>query len=206
MSPIAYEDCYLQSNEKLILTDVDGVLLDWIGGFEYYMNSTYGLRTIDDTSYALDRRFGVPKENELALIQDFNHSPAIGQLNPFRDAVEYVGKLKADGYKFIVITSLSKHDESCAWRIENLRRVYGDDTFADYVFLDIGEHKNDALAKFEGTGLPWIEDLPKNAMDGHRIGLDTYLVNHSYNADFDADTHRLRRVNNWSEIYSDLYV
>ncbi len=52
------------------------------------------------------------------MISDFNHSEKIGQLQPFRDSVEYIQKFKDDGYRFIAITSLSKNDSSCSMRIE----------------------------------------------------------------------------------------
>lgn len=190
--------------DNLILTDVDGVLLDWIGGFEKYMKSNYALETIDPSSYDIDKRFGITTtDGGFSYIQDFNHSPLIGELEPQRDAQFFVRKMVQLGYQFIVITSLSKRDTSCNLRIENLNRVFGDGAFEDFVFLDIGEHKVDALARFEGTGLPWIEDLPKNALDGHSVGLDTYLVNQTYNTEFAHET--IKRVDNWSQIFSHIH-
>jgi FMN phosphatase YigB (HAD superfamily) len=184
---------------EILLTDVDGVLLDWIGGFESFMNSKYNLFTVDPSHYDLNKRLGIEAENGgLAYIQEFNHSELIGQLNPFKDAVEYVAKFHENGYKLVVITSLSKNDSSCQARIDNLQNIFGD-VFEDYVFLDIGQHKRDALAKFEGTGCKWIEDLPKNAMDGVAVGLDTYLLRHTYNADFASN--ELTIVDDWKQIY-----
>ncbi|AKF13466.1 hypothetical protein PHIN3_203 [Sinorhizobium phage phiN3] len=191
----------MKSN-KVILTDVDGVLLDWIGSFEKYMNTAHNLYTVDDTSYRLDKRFGAHPDKELFYIEDFNHSPEIGNLLPHKDAVEGVRRFVEEGYKFLVITSLSKNDSSCRARVENLEREFGADAFEDFVFLDIGERKNDVLAKFEGSGYPWVEDLPKNALDGHSIGLKTYLMKHTYNADFAHD--EMVFVNNWKEISKDL--
>lgn len=190
--------------DNLILTDVDGVLLDWIGGFEKYMKSNYGLETVDASSYDIDKRFGITtSDGGFSYIQDFNHSPLIGQLDPQRDAQFFVRKMVQLGYQFIVITSLSKRDTSCNDRIENLNRVFGDGAFEDFVFLDIGEHKVDALKRFEGTGLPWIEDLPKNALDGLSAGLDTYLVNQTYNTTFEHSD--IKRVENWSQLFTHIH-
>lgn len=190
--------------ENLILTDVDGVLLDWIGGFEKYMKATYNLETIDASSYDIDHRFGImTTDGGFSYIEEFNHSPLIGQLDAQRDAHFFVRQLVNVGYKFVVITSLSKNDDSCDARIKNLETIFGEDAFHDFVFLDIGERKNDALKRFEGTGLPWIEDLPKNAMDGLNVGLETYLVDQSYNTDFAHPD--IKRVDNWSQLFSHIY-
>ncbi len=79
-----------------------------------------------------------------------------------------------------------------------MKGFFGPDVFEDYVFLNIGEHKNDALAKFEGTGYPWFEDLPKNALDGHLVGLETYIFDATYNVDFEHP--EIKRISFWKEV------
>jgi len=198
------KDYILKLNEKRILTDVDGVMLNWVDGFEKFMNDTHNLKTIDDSDYSLAVRFGVDPAKEYDYIVEFNHSEAISRLEPLRDAKEVVEKFTDAGYKFVVITSLSKNDSSCDWRVQNLERVFGKDTFEDFVFLDIGESKVDALSKFAGSGLTWIEDLPKNALDGHNIGLPTYVMKHTYNADFNHD--EMKFVDTWGDIHADFFI
>lgn len=188
----------MELNEKTILVDVDGVLLDWIGGFEKYMNTVHNLATIDNTSYQLSIRYGIDPSREFPLIEEFNHSEHIGNLLPHLDAVEHVNDLARLGHRFRVITSLSKNDSSCQLRVKNLENVFGK-VFDDFVFLDIGESKRDALAKFEGSGLPWVEDLPKNALDGHYAGLKTYLMSHTYNKTFSPHPE-IPVVQNWKEL------
>lgn len=179
------------------LVDVDGVLLNWISAFDHYMHTNYGYNVQETSSYALETRYGIVGD-ALGYIEDFNHSPAIGNLEPMRDAVEYVTKLAEDGSRFIVITSLSKNDSACFHRIANLERVFGD-VFDDYVFLGIGESKRDALSKFKGTGYHWIEDLPKNAVDGLDFGLKTHIMRQSYNMDFHHPEINFAR--SWKELY-----
>jgi hypothetical protein len=181
------------------LTDVDGVLLNWVDGFERYMSDTHGLITIDTSDYDLAVRYGIPSNQVFSYIEAFNHSTAIGDLVPDWDATTYIYKLTKLGYRFVVVTSLSKLDSACKLRIANLQRVYGD-IFDDFVFLDIGEKKTDALKKFEGQGYAgWVEDLPANAVDGHDIGLKTFLIDQSYNSDFQHEA--IQRVGGWKEIY-----
>lgn len=183
----------------MILTDVDGVLLNWVDGFEQYMFDTHGLETLVDSDYDLAVRYGIPSDQVFSYIEAFNHSDAIGELLPDWDATTYVRKLVYAGYRFVVVTSLSKLDSACQHRIANLKYVYGD-IFDDFVFLDIGEKKTDALKKFEGQGYAgWVEDLPANAVDGHNIGLKTFLIDQPYNADFQHD--HIQRVSGWKEIY-----
>lgn len=185
--------------DKIILTDVDGVLLNWVDGFERYMSDTHGLTTIDTSDYDLAIRYGIPSNQVFAHIEAFNHSDAIGSLTPDWEADLYIRQFIDLGYRFHAITSLSKLDSACQLRIQNLQNVFGD-VFDDFVFLDIGEKKTDVLERYRDHGYRcWVEDLPANAVDGHNVGLETFLMHQSYNSDFDHPG--IKRVNGWKDIY-----
>lgn len=186
---------------NIILTDCDGVLLDWVSGFDEWMHRQ-GYRKIREDDYSISACYGITSDDAQRLIKTFNESSAIGFLGPYRDAIHYVRKLHAEhGFVFHVITSLSKEYASQELRTANLRRIFGNGPFTRFVYLGIGADKHEALDEYEGTGYHWIEDKPKNAEVGLERGLDTLLMTTPYNAG-DIVSPAIRRVNNWREVYN----
>jgi Uncharacterized conserved protein len=186
--------------EKVILTDVDGVLFDWGFAFDTWMKR-HGY-TIDGVAnnYDMAVRYGMAKSETKRLIRMFNESAWMRKLPPLRDAIKYVKKLHSDhGFVFHAITSQSNDQYAQHLRIKNLREMFGDSVFDRYVILDCGADKTEALREYEGTECYWVEDKVENAIEGAEFGLDSLLMNHPHNADFADD--RVRKVNNWKEIY-----
>lgn len=186
----------------IILTDVDGVLLNWNSAFEYYMGKE-GYKLIGDqlNRYSLSKRFGVSREAMNEYINEFNNSKIISRLEPFKDAKKYVLKLVKDGFRFIAITNIGDSSTSYEYRKQNLISVFGD-IFDDIICLPVGTSKYEVLSRWEDTGLFWIEDKFSNALDGHSVGLNSILIDADYNKDF--STTRFPRVSGetpWEAIY-----
>lgn len=181
---------------KLILTDVDGVLLDWEGAFHNWMESQ-GFERNGIATYDMHVAYGQKKAHVKALIREFNNSAWICCLEPLRDAVEGVQMLVDAGYRFGAITSLSLDPYAAKLREQNLKEVFGD-VFDFVVCLDTGADKNEALAPYKDSGLYWIEDKPENAALGADLGLKSLLVRHDHNADFTYDGVKV--VDNWAQI------
>lgn len=187
---------------KTILTDVDGVLLNWNSAFEYFMAKN-GYLLLDDNKnrYSLSKRFGITRDVMDEYVNEFNQSKMISNLKPFRDSEHYVKQLSSEGYRFIAITNVGVSIKTTEYRTENLISCFGD-IFDDIICLPLGTSKYEILSKWEESGLYWIEDKFSNALDGHSIGLNAILVDHEYNRDF--STTRFPRVSNetpWKEIY-----
>jgi len=184
---------------KVILTDCDGVILDWLYAFDQWM-ARHGYTVVEEGQYDMDLKYGMERTEAKRLIRMFNESAAIRKLPPLRDAIKYVRKLHEEhGYIFHAITSLSKDQYACHLRTKNLRELFGDTAFEKYVYLDTGADKDDELIKYEGTGCWWIEDKPENAECGVRFGLNSLLIDHDFNEYYTGD---IPRVKNWKEIYT----
>jgi hypothetical protein len=192
--------------ERIILTDVDGVLLDWFSSFDSYMTSK-GLPTIpgNETSYMLAHRHGIPDLEAYKMAREFNSSSLIEDLKPITDAQKYVGKLHAQGFRFVAITSLSDHPRAYSYRKQNLKRLFGT-AIQTLICLDTGASKIDTLKQWEGSGLFWIEDHIRNALDGAQLGLKSILVSAPYNG---MPQETLQKIHAkvgferpWEEIYS----
>jgi FMN phosphatase YigB (HAD superfamily) len=98
-------------NDKVILTDCDGVLLEWVHSFKLWMSEQgFIMRDKPGTSYYLEEDYGINRHEGKKLIRQFNESAAIGFLSPYLDSIRYVKKLHEEhGYVFHVITSQSNN-------------------------------------------------------------------------------------------------
>jgi len=187
--------------DRLILTDCDGVCLDWEWAFNVWMQE-HGFIEVPDSklSYDMAIRYGIPKEQVRKLIKVFNESAAIGFLPAQRDAMYYVKKLvEKHGYRFHAITSLSLDPNAQKLREMNLHKLFGSTAFERIVCLDTGADKDEALEEYEGTGLYWIEDKISNAETGYKYGLQPLLLEHGHN--FEYEHPHIKLVKNWKHIY-----
>lgn len=186
--------------QKVIVTDADGVLLDWEWAFSIWMEE-HGHKPGPDAKfqYGIDHRYGLGKEDGRKLVRTFNESAAIGFLPALRDATYYVKLLhEKHGYVFDVVTSLSTNPYAQKLRKKNLRKLFGETAFRKFKFLATGADKDLALEPYRGSGLWWIEDKPENADVGSALGMNSILVEHGHNMVYDGPA---RVVRSWSEIY-----
>ena len=183
---------------KVILTDVDGVLLDWEYAFDVWMERK-GYDVMVSNVYDMAVKYDIEKSECKKLVRHFNESAWMEYLNPLRDSMKYVKKLHEEcGYVFHVITSLSNDLYAQYLRTENLKNIFGDTVFEKFVYLDTGEDKDEALEAYWGTGCFWVEDKPENAILGNEKGLVAILMDHEHNR---GQAEECTRVNSWKEIY-----
>lgn len=186
---------------RIILTDCDGVLLNWEYAFSVWMED-HGFEMIPggELNYDIGERYGITKTQGKRLIKMFNESAAIGFLPPLRDAMYYVKRLHEEhGFVFHCITSLSLDKNAQRLREMNLSKLFGETVFEKIVCLDTGADKDEALAPYRKTGLWWIEDKPENAQLGWTLGLKPILVEHGHNMHHYHED--IPKVRDWREIY-----
>lgn len=185
---------------KIILTDADGVLLDWEYAFDVYMRQ-HGFNKVDggNLKYNIGARYGIDSDQGKKLIKIFNESAHMGFLPPLRDAMYYVKRLHEEhGYVFHCITSLSKDENAQELRRMNLKKLFGETAFEKFIFLDTGADKDEVLEQYRGSGLWWIEDKIVNAQVGYDLGLKSLLMEHGHNMDNPVP---FPKVKNWKEVY-----
>lgn len=181
---------------KIILTDCDGVLLNWEYAFDIWMEERGNKRILQD-EYDIALRYGIPKAEAKRHIKTFNESAAIGFLPPLRDAMHYVRKLHEEhGYVFRVITSLSVNPYAKKLRNRNLEKLFGT-AIDDVICLGCGADKDIALEPYRDSNMFWIEDKEENAELGYAIGLDAILVEHEHN----MKNGVVPLMKNWKDIY-----
>lgn len=185
--------------EKVILTDCDGVLLNWEYAFGAWAQR-HGYKEVKgaDQHYDIGTRYGMSYEEKKRLIKFFNESAAIAFLPPLRDAMYYVDLLhRKHGYVFHMITALSMEPTAQELRIQNVKKLFGETAFEKFIFCDCGADKDEVLEPYRNSGHIWIEDKEENADLGDRLGLESILVEHSFNMYND----KYPLMKNWKEIY-----
>ena len=189
--------------EKTILTDCDGVLLDWEWAFNCWMIQ-HGFETTEGYQFKYDmaERYGIPKEQVKKLVKTFNESAAIGFLPVLRDAMYWVKRLhEQHGYTFICITSLSLDENAGKLREMNLQKMFGKTAFSEVICLDTGADKDEALSRYKDSNCFWLEDKVENATAGLQFGLRPILIEHGHNMNADVE---YPIVKNWLEVYKQI--
>jgi hypothetical protein len=183
--------------KNTILTDADGVLLSWEDHFHNWM-AARGYNKVENNTYNLNEKYNIARTESKRLVVEFNNSAWIGWCPALRDARSGIATLFEHGYQFVCITSLSLDPYAKELRWQNLRTLFGTEPFVDLVCLDTGADKDAALEPYRNSGLYWLEDKPENALLGADLGLNTIVVDHSYNRELNDS--RIRRAHTWKEI------
>jgi len=188
-------------NKKIIVTDVDGVLLNWEDAFQIWMEHQ-GFEKVKKHKFIYNaaEQFGLSTEEGKKWVRIFNQSAAIGFLPPLRDAQEIVKLLSKNyGYRFVICTSLSTDKAAQELRTRNLEKYFGD-VFEEYVYLGTGADKDDALYKLakKYRGCYWVEDKVENAYAGEKVEFKPVVMEHGYNMN---DEHPFFVAKNWEDIY-----
>lgn len=188
---------------KLILTDVDGVLLDWITPFESWMDSK-GYAKVNHSEYDIEQIYGISLQEAIVLFEEYHESSLMESLPSWEDAKEYTYKLHNDhGYRFHCITAVPSTTTVYNMRKRNLESVFGDSAIAQLDCVGSSKNKRPVLEMYRDTGMFWIEDVFPNAVMGADLGLTSILIDYHYNSN--VHDQRIKKVKTWKEIY-DLIV
>ena len=176
--------------DKLIISDVDGVLLDWLPSFCHWMQlQGYVKRPGFEHDYLLHHMYGIDKEILKGLKRQFNRSDEIRSLSPHKDAVFGVAKLFQLGYQLIVVSCLDYEEKSIKNRVENLNALFGADVFYDVICLGAFDDKKPTLSRLlkqHPCVTYYLEDNIKNVKIGQDLGLRPIVLRHPYNQYYDA--------------------
>lgn len=189
----------MKLHEKLILTDCDGVLLDWSYGFDQWMKRHGYIKKRNDI-YSISECYGITKSDSKRLAAMFNESVCMAYLPPLRDAMHYVKRLHEEhGFVFHCITALGTDPFAVRSRNENLRRIFGDTAIERITCIDLGASKKPILSQYENSGCLFVEDSVEHAEVGDTLGLNCVLMEHDHN--LDSYNGNVPLVKNWKEIY-----
>lgn len=189
--------------EKIILTDCDGVCVDWNLGFNKFMDDKgYPQLPNTEDQYNLMVRHNITSKQAMEFVKEFNEGHYIADLEPFADSVEYIKKLADLGFRFIAVTSISNSEVAHKHRTKNLLSLFGD-VFDEVNCIETGASKSFILQRWANLGYFWIEDHMRQAEAGHEAGLRTVLITHPYNEHYSTDLFpRVSHTTPWEDIYN----
>lgn len=185
---------------ETILTDVDGVLLNWLDPFLEFMDTRkerkVGEQHLD--FHKLENLYVDTDHHDIdAAIEEFNNSDNFGKLPSIKKADLNVNQLYCAGFDIVAITSSNTNNRSTKLRTHNLIDLYGG-IFQDIIFVERRQSKQDILAEFMPSY--WVEDHYPNAIHGVEVGHQAIVIKHIYNRKH-WDSPIVDWVEDWSEIF-----
>ena len=207
---------------KLFLTDIDGVLVDWILAFEIWATAKLGKHPNIPLHYHMDlREWLTPGDLEAGqrMIEEFQISDTAGRLPPYPDALEWIPKIHQDfGYHFAAISTAGGHPQIAARRVETVERYFGTDIFRAFHILPPLTSKSLALEhyvpRFESQPfVPWVDDMIRQTTPAVKLGFQSWTLLRDP-TEFDAAQQAYaanpdllaKPVTSWEEIYQLLCV
>ncbi len=184
--------------KKKILTDIDGVVLDWESSFTAWM-SKEGYEVVNENVYKQSKRYGIEQQFADTLVKTFNECAWIGYIKPLRDAKSIIDEMLSEHYHFEAITSLSTDHWAGELRRVNLERFFGRSAFRRVRCIETGADKDDILKEYD-RGHWWIEDKPANCLAGLEAGHRPILIDHPFNRDFSHPD--VMRAENWKQVFT----
>lgn len=186
-----------RSRAPAIILDVDGVLLDWFGGFAGWMAENghevlpSGPHRYDQT----DKYPGKTKEDLDDFIARFNVSDHFGTLPMIDGAHQGVAALKAalPGWRTAIVSSCGVSPRTVALRARSVLSFGIDELF----LVPTGESKKPYLQRY-GAGSIVIEDAAHHAVAAAELGHKTILLDQDWNVGEPAGD--ARRMASWAHI------
>lgn len=186
---------------KLILTDVDEVLLEWGPAFERWVVGTNRFNINGEVhlrdAYNIEEWLGIPHSTTRALIAEFNSLPEqFSNLQPYADATRWVPELKRKGYDFVAITACADDSWTHDTRRANLEQHFPA-IFDTIHCVGLGKSKVKFLERYKPTW--WVDDKPSHCEDGTKLGHKSFMITRSYNVN--DNRVGVKRVAGWDDIY-----
>ncbi len=171
----------IDPNNKIILTDIDGVVLDFISNFYDYLEAEHNIKTTHEERMhqGFLHSIGFTDKDHLELFIRYHHSDFFRDLPPFECAVEKINELSDDGWQFVAITSCHSGDERQSMEItrnsrqDNLDRHFKG-VFKELHIADWQNGKSAFLKAYKPTW--WIDDRVKHANIGHDLGHQSIIM------------------------------
>lgn len=180
-----------------LLLDVDGVLLDWSGGFLRYME-VRGHPPRSVTHRRWDMRCCFPTLDGQQIwnfINMFHHSEAYGELEPLPGAVSAARflRMKLPNTKFVAITACGLDPRTIHLRTQALQQFPIDEVH----FVSPRQGKGEILAKFPADTSIMVEDKPENIDDVLDLGMRAIMIDHEYNQHYEPESGKFFRALGW---------
>lgn len=174
----------IDSDDKIVGVDIDGVLADYPRSFVEFINEELGTDYDADKvrNYNIYEELGINTEMGVYLKDKYRQSGQKRYIPVIEGAKEMLQGLRKQGYKIVILTArpYKKYNRIFSDTIEWLKN---NDLVYDAIIFD--EEKEERLLKEFGTNRVefFIEDVAKNANAISNLGAKCFLVDRPYNQD-----------------------
>ncbi len=196
---------------KLILVDVDGVILQWGMAFGAYIKHE-GLvpdNHLIRPAYKVETILNISRDEATVLISKFHASDHFNHLTPYKDAALFIPRFSKEGYKFVAISAalqggnIAQDNLIFANRFANLNWVYPD-IFETLHLVPMRASKHEYLSSY--TNAFWVEDTLKNAITGVECGHKSIFINRTEDPRRQGSHPDVINVSCWDEIYDYIHT
>lgn len=192
--------------KKTLLTDCDGVLLNWLSGIPQFLasqglDSSHVQKRLDGNQFVpITELFMTDNEDEaLEQMHAYQRSDVLKALPVMEPGSEEFVKRLSDDYEIIVVTSFSEDKQAHRNRADNLELRYGS-AISDLICLAPFANKTDALkdlAKSRDARI-WLDDQVKHVYHGINAGIESYQF--SFGMECGRNTGEVPEIESWREV------
>ena len=190
----------IDSNDKIVGVDIDGVLADYPRSFVEFINQELGTNHNPDEvkNYDIYEELGIDTELGVKLKDKYRQSGQKRYIPVIDGAKEMLEGLREDGYKIVILTArpYKKYNRIFPDTMEWLKK---NGLVFDAIIFD--EEKEERLLKEFGTNRVefFIDDVVKNANAISNLGGKCLLVDRPYNQGADLKKN-VTRVGSIKEV------
>lgn len=194
--------------KKVILTDVDGVLLNWESNLLDFLiekenvseKVLMNVRKYIETFSVTD--FKKAFSNNFDLVTDYNNSIYSKSLTPLPDAQDIINNIK-NQYDIIAITAMGTSKEAISNREENLEK-YFPNAIKEIRFVDLNQSKKDHFIdltkKYGENIICYVDDASYNSQVFHEVNKNATNFYMNRYREAKIPTGNIKIVDNWYEI------
>lgn len=187
---------WTDAKRKVILTDVDGTVLNMDTAFERFMaEQGYPALSRMREHYSIARAFGITEHDASHAVREFFRHPLMATLDPEPCAAKVLPDLYRDGWRFVAITAAPNDPKVIAARRSNLEEAFGFEWDAVHCVGLHGEKRTTLLAYKPSV---WVEDHFINGVVGAETGHRVFLLDRPYSRD--RSHPEVIRVPDWHAI------
>lgn len=193
---------HLSEDDSVVIFDIDGVIADYDLSFSSFCEKKgYVVKDRDQRrKYSYTEFLNVSQSQIEKLINEYIVTGKFRDVPIFNETVKFMKLLKHNGYKIILLTARPVWEHT---RIEwdTIHWLLSNGIPFDKILFD--KDKSDAIEKHIHPIKPLfiIEDRDKHAVELSHLGHVVYLLNRSYNVNFNVDNYNnILRIGNIEEI------
>lgn len=194
-----------EQTKPLILTDIDGVVLQWVSRLPEFLASKGYDTTEAQAVYDEDRwttmeelMGDVDTETATALFNEYCSSDYLKNLDAYKDSVAIINEMKQH-FDFVAITAIGLKPINKTNRVANLEALFPG-AFSEVHCVDFGASKEKVLARYAGKNpLFYIDDGNKHVREAMNVGINGIQFG-DLNRGKDEEMKYDIKVNTWAQI------